>query len=372
VNILALGGLAFLGIVSKGLPGAALPWLVLAAYGAARRDWQGLNRLGLQWVVLLTAALSAAWLAAAGAAAGWDYPASLVIKQSVERALNPWHHQAPWYYFLGIFWSDGLPYSLVLVPMIAPLIRGRSWKEPGALLPLVWMAVYLLVFSLSGGKRSVYILPLFPAMALMLAYGLANFQLQRWPVAGLRRVLLFLSAFFPGLFVAALFLAPPKLGPAVPWLAAGAAFLTAGSLAAWFLSGRGRVLSGAVALAASCLAFAAVTLWPLARYLDETKAPRAVVARVAPVLERGGTLAVYPNLVPSVNYYARTVTPVFKKDQRHLALAFLAESPDHLILAEGDALKEKPLKGAEAVLQTAIGQDTFYLLRAPAAPAGGS
>ena len=51
----------------------------------------------------------------------------------------------------------------------------RTWREcwrardPRPLLPLAFVALVLLFFSMSPGKRGLYILPALPALALALA-----------------------------------------------------------------------------------------------------------------------------------------------------------------------------------------------------------
>jgi len=71
-------------------------------------------------------------------------------------------------FYVGAFFGDGLPWSL-----LAPLVLVFAWRERRAdhsrLLPLLWCGALLLVVMLSTGKRSVYLMPIWPAYAVAAA-----------------------------------------------------------------------------------------------------------------------------------------------------------------------------------------------------------
>ncbi len=124
--------------------------------------------------VLVTISLAAAWLAAAGTIAGWDYPRSLLFKQTVTRYLDPWHHYAPWHYYLKVMWGEGFPIILFLIPALVMIVRSKETKEKRWAFPLLVIFVWLLFFSVSSAKRSVYILPIYPAAALLLSFAVES------------------------------------------------------------------------------------------------------------------------------------------------------------------------------------------------------
>jgi 4-amino-4-deoxy-L-arabinose transferase-like glycosyltransferase len=359
------------GVLAKGPVGCLLAWLVLLAYFLLRKDSAGLRRIGLPWIALGVAGLVVLWLGAAAHAEGAGYIRALVLRQSVQRYLEPWHHKAPAYYYLGILFSDGLPFSLLLVPLLAAAAKSRAWREPGVLLPLTWMAVYLAFFSLSSGKRSVYILPLFPAMALFLAYGLANVELGRWSRKGVALAYLVTTAVTVLVLVAGIWAAPLAFAGLRPWLLVGAAVLGASGFAAFRLAREGRGVRSGITLAAGSLLFMLACAVPCASILDGVKSPRALGERVRGVLEAGGTLGVFPSLLPSVNYYAGTITPVFWKDQDREALRFLLEAPDHLLLVEEKTWKLGMPPGTKSLGVFPVGDDRFVLLANERGASGG-
>src|SRR4029077_12717065 len=64
-----------------------------------------------------------------------------------------------------------LPWTPILPLALAPL--RRATRTPAAALAAVWFAVGFVFFSLAQAKRSVYLLPLYPAVALLVGAGAA-------------------------------------------------------------------------------------------------------------------------------------------------------------------------------------------------------
>ncbi len=361
-GILWLAALGTLGVLAKGAVGCLLPWLVLMCYLAARRDRPGLRRLGLHWVVPAVILLSALWLVTAGLVEGWHYPYALLFHQSLQRYFEPWHHKAPFYYYFGVLFTDGLPYSLLLIPVGYQIVRNRSWRHPDVLLLLVWMAVYLLFFSFSEGKRSVYILPIFPAMALLLARGILKADGPGGARSGFQWTFLVLAAVFLGLGGYGLAQVPAHYRSVRAPIAAGALLLVAGCLVAFLSIKRRRTPQGVATMAAFSLLFVLVTGLPVVRALDHVKSPTALAAELEPVLQGGGRLGVYPTLVPSVNFYARTTTPVFTRVEKHRAVSFLLAGHGRRLLVRQDAWPHLPAGALVRLRTTFIGDDAYWLL----------
>lgn len=177
----ALGGFAAgLGVITKGTGFLAL--LALLPYAALRRaGFEGLwaGRGARRWWLAPAAALAAIglWLvpmllvvALSGDPALAAYRDEILLRQTVERYSAAWAHQAPWYYFIlqvipGL-WLPGIALLPWLVPGWRRAIAGRDGRP---LLFLGWAVLVVVFFSLSSGKRGVYILPALPAFALAAA-----------------------------------------------------------------------------------------------------------------------------------------------------------------------------------------------------------
>jgi 4-amino-4-deoxy-L-arabinose transferase-like glycosyltransferase len=98
------------------------------------------------------------------------YRNEILFHQTVERYAAAWHHVEPWYYFITeVIPPLWLPLSLLLFWLV-PKWKG-AWIERDARvwLPLAWTILTAFFFSLSTGKRGVYILPALPGAMLAAA-----------------------------------------------------------------------------------------------------------------------------------------------------------------------------------------------------------
>jgi 4-amino-4-deoxy-L-arabinose transferase-like glycosyltransferase len=176
----ALGGLfAGLGVITKGV--GFLPFLVLVPYVFAamngwpvfRHSWRDSRWLLAPAAFLLPIVL---WLvpmliAASNGAEFAEYRDNILFHQTVTRYANAWGHiKPPWYLLTNAVPWLWLPASLLL-PWLAPAWwRDLRDRQASVLLLGAWVLLVLLFFSLSSGKRSVYILPAAPAFALLVGY----------------------------------------------------------------------------------------------------------------------------------------------------------------------------------------------------------
>jgi 4-amino-4-deoxy-L-arabinose transferase-like glycosyltransferase len=176
-----VGGLASgLGVATKGV--GFLPLLVFVPYALLRaRGFSGLARLkgGARWGFAPAGFLLGVglWLVPMLVAVTWsgdpalaEYRDAILFRQTVERYASAWHHVKPWHYFLiEVVPPLWLPLSALLfwlVPSWTKALRGRDAR---VWLPLGWALLTLVFFSLSSGKRGIYILPALPAVVLAAA-----------------------------------------------------------------------------------------------------------------------------------------------------------------------------------------------------------
>jgi 4-amino-4-deoxy-L-arabinose transferase-like glycosyltransferase len=303
-----------LGSMSKGLLGLVLPLLGAALYLALTGPLRAVpRRLGLWPGLAVFGAVILLWYGPAVARYGAAYLRETIVHQQVERYARSWVHQGPWYQYLGDFASGFLPWSL-FVPG-ALVAAWRAWRDPrrappaaddaaapGPIpvwYPLCWFASGFVFFSLSTGKRAAYLLPLYPAAALLLGWlwdrALGATRRSRWiamPVALLAAVaalagglaavhglgvLVLPRRYIPGRMVDTLVPADPA------WQIAAAIVLLAGAATVWLTWRRGRIgttLVAIVAVTAVCLL--GVTLVRAPQY--EARYPaRALAAHLAPL-----------------------------------------------------------------------------------------
>ncbi len=88
------------------------------------------------------------------------------IDQHILRFLTTKHRRSgPVYYFIPVLLGGLFPWSIFV-----PRALIRLWRKKELRLFLIWSAVVFAFFSVSGSKLPPYILPVFPALSLILAY----------------------------------------------------------------------------------------------------------------------------------------------------------------------------------------------------------
>lgn len=180
-------GLAIgLGLLSKG-PVILLHLLPAALLGHLWVDrarlkgwlcWYG----GLLAAVLLGAAIGLAWALPAAQAGGEEYRQAIFWGQTAERVVDSFAHKQPFWWYLA--W---LPVLLLPWSIWPPLWRAARGAGPGVLrergvrFALCWAVPVVVLLSLVSGKQAKYLLPMFPALALLAAYWLARMLDVRLP-----------------------------------------------------------------------------------------------------------------------------------------------------------------------------------------------
>jgi 4-amino-4-deoxy-L-arabinose transferase-like glycosyltransferase len=266
-----------LGVLTKGPVALALPAVTLTVVLVTERPRPSLRPVLAGWGPALFAAVVLAWIVPAVLSGGPEYARNLLLHQSLGRITKSFAHSRPFYYHLVTFPFTGLPFSLAgLVGVLHGLRRRRPLGS--VVLGAAVVAVFGF-FSLISGKLLVYLLPLLPPSALLVAHAvLANLRGVRAALGG--------GAVITMTAGAALATAPVWRPDLFAWsggLVAAGTFVAVLGLAALLLLVRGgSALKVSGLLALSGLAFPVLVLPAAARLLDG----RLSVAREAEEIER--------------------------------------------------------------------------------------
>lgn len=170
-------GLAILGkgpaILVHVLPAALAAPLWVPKIGTAPewRRWY----LGVAAGVLVGAAIGLAWAVPAGIAGGEAYRNAIFWGQSAGRMVDSFAHGRPIWWFAAILPGMVLPWFLWPAAWRAAAGRLRTLAADGGVrLCLIWFAAAFLAFSAISGKQPHYLVPEFPALALVLARALSG------------------------------------------------------------------------------------------------------------------------------------------------------------------------------------------------------
>jgi len=166
-----------LGVITKGvgfLPLLMIPvWMVMARRGDAHPLSPGELLAGLG-VLLAAIALwvvpMVIYTTVSGDPAMLAYRDDILLRQTAERYADSWGHIRPWYYFiLAVAPWAWLPLWLALPWALPNWWRRLRRGDARTVLPLAGVLLVLIFFSLSPGKRGVYLLPTVPLLVLALA-----------------------------------------------------------------------------------------------------------------------------------------------------------------------------------------------------------
>ena len=162
-----------------------LPLLVFAVYLGWEDRLPALRRLTPLWSWLFSVAPLALWIGAATALAPDGFAQDAIGTNVFARFFSGTSHARPFYYYAYQLPLDFLPWTLLLPAAVVALARrAKAAAEAGAQTPragisdgstarflVSWILVPLAFFSLSAGKRGLYLLPIYPALALACTLG---------------------------------------------------------------------------------------------------------------------------------------------------------------------------------------------------------
>lgn len=290
------------GFMAKGLAGLVLPLLVLWAGGSVGSRWWRLA--GITAVAVLTAA-------PLYVALGPEFSGRFLQFDHLRRffvAQDELGGDQPFYFYVPALLGNWFPWTILLPAVVAALVM-----TPGALrrwrLPLGWFAVTFLLLSLGTNKREPYLLPLFPALALL--YGTAAEEFLSGRAGGRlrpwwRAVALALGgacavggALLPLLW-------PSRLG-AIRW-EGWSLVLVAGGVGVVLCALRRSDWSIVAATGVLVVAVVELLVWQLFPAMNATRSARATAAAVRAVADPA-RLGVTPGTHPGVIYYLHLPRP---------------------------------------------------------------
>jgi 4-amino-4-deoxy-L-arabinose transferase-like glycosyltransferase len=157
-----------LATLSKGVIGAAIPAIVFIAYSISTWDWKIWTRLRLFSGTILFLAITAPWFALV-AQRNPEFLEFFFIHEHLQRFTQDDHSRTgPIYYFVPLLLIGLLPWILQVPGAFAQAWSERRREFSAGWLLVCWFAVIFAFFSVSHSKLPGYIIPVFPALALII------------------------------------------------------------------------------------------------------------------------------------------------------------------------------------------------------------
>lgn len=351
--MLAMWAAMALAVLSKGLVGVVIPAAALGLHCLLRRDFSPLARLEWARGVPLFLLVAAPWFVAVSMR-NPEFAQFFFVHEHFQRFLTPGHRrEEAWWYFLPIVLLGFLPFAALL-----PAAIRDAWTAepgPGARLLVLWSLFVLAFFSASSSKLPAYVLPAFPALALVLAPYLARAAERRLAVWIAPTSLLALAAAIVAARAAerareewtrALYAA------AEPWLVGAALLLAAGIAASALLLWQRRRWAGLAASSLAVVAALGCGLEGFERFSPRQSGKFAAqrMASVAGPQARLYSVGIYDQGVAF--YMGRTLTLAAYRDEFDLGLRI---EPGKALATLEDFTREWRRPGeAVAIMQPAL------------------
>jgi 4-amino-4-deoxy-L-arabinose transferase-like glycosyltransferase len=157
-----------LATLSKGVIGAAIPAMVFIAYSISTWDWKIWTRLRIFSGSILFLAITAPWFVLV-AQRNPEFLEFFFIHEHLQRFTQDAHSRTgPIYYFIPLLLIGIVPWVLQIPGAIAQAWSERRREFSAGWLLVCWFVVIFAFFSVSRSKLPGYIIPIFPALALII------------------------------------------------------------------------------------------------------------------------------------------------------------------------------------------------------------
>ena len=222
-----------LAVLAKGPVGFLVPTGAYIAGSLMGGDARRLLAWHWAWGPLLVLVFPALWLWAAWfEGAPPEYFRELLWKQNVERAAGEMGHVRSFHYFLLHFPVEFLPWTFLLPAAVGFLWRDADRRTTVRRL-LAWILFVIVFFSLSISKRNLYILPAYPAAAMLVAMAWDGLAVRPGYIPGLVMILYLLTGVLA--LTTGLDFALPVPVSWFAWTAAGAGMAAMVLLVVWVI-----------------------------------------------------------------------------------------------------------------------------------------
>jgi 4-amino-4-deoxy-L-arabinose transferase-like glycosyltransferase len=165
---LAIAALSACATLAKGPVGVLVPALVVFFFLLLRHNLAFLKKLRPLPSAALFFLIAGSWYFLALRRGGEAFFLRQIVNENLRTAVGTYgHYQSPFYFIPALF-LNMLPWSLFFPAIAMFAYRERGWLSDERVTYLVvWLATVFLFFSIARGKRAIYILPLYPAAALL-------------------------------------------------------------------------------------------------------------------------------------------------------------------------------------------------------------
>jgi len=163
---------AALSVLAKGLVGIVLVFGIAGIHLLVTRNWRSIRWMEVLAGLIAFIVLAGSWYVPVTIRHGWAFFEEFFIRHHFQRyTTNEFGHPQPIYFFLLVGIAGVAPWTFFLIPAFSRLKSLKpslSARDSLIALAWIWTALPLLFFSFSESKLPGYILPIIPALAIII------------------------------------------------------------------------------------------------------------------------------------------------------------------------------------------------------------
>jgi len=297
-------------VLSKGPIGVLLPAIIIVMFLILKGKLGFIREMMIGWGVLIFLVVAAPWYTSI-ALKDPEFASYFFIQKNLMTFFSEAsRHPEPFYFYLPILLLGFFPWSWLLPYAVIRPLRWRPGEiADGALFSILWFGAMLLFFCVSRSKLPTYILPLFPAMALLV--GFLCHELLKTPSQRLRKG--FLYSYLPIMIICAMALIYSLIRPPLKWEAESGIDMNKLTMVLLWITGvffAGFFLflnkyykaffSAIVIMAVGAMLFAILVIIP---NVNPYRSTRAAALKLDQILAEGEKIVFYHRLQNSALFY---------------------------------------------------------------------
>jgi hypothetical protein len=331
------------GTLNMGLVNVVMPAIIISLYLIAVKDFKHILQLKIGWGILIYLSIVAPWTILVMLQG--EHVRQAFVLSNFTRYFGEFAHARPFYYYLTTTPPYFLPW-FVYLPGALYLCFSRHTlaQRKQLLLPFIWITGLFVFFSLSNTKRSEYLLPIFPAMALLVGCAIdrsleapSNSPLRRhllaWPTYTLFGIL---TAAGIGTAVYGAMLSRTWFLTVLPL----SLILCLGASAAFLFFRRGRQMRSVLVVVFTLVLSLAYTVGPIVAKRNENKSVKPFCNLILPYLRPGENLKMFRFYKLAIGIYTdRFIEEI--ESPAALEKWFRSPSPVYVVTQEKEYLKIK-------------------------------
>jgi len=314
-----------------------------ASYFAPHHVWQTVLALRLHVAVLVVMAVALPWYALVGWKTDGAWLFGFLGNHNLGRFVSTMeNHRGPIVYYIAAIAIGFFPWSIFLTLSVIQLVRQIRRREKwytGHLFLACWAGLWIGFFSLAGTKLPSYVLPAYPALALLTATFLDRWIEEPSSIsrALVRGALGSLAVVGLGIMIAMPILAYYLLPGYWPLALVGLVPLIGGGYCLW-LSEHDRIPASVVTCTITSLLFCVAMFGIAAPRVGRLQNSQPLVAQAAKFQGGAPRVATYDYFVPSLVFYAQS--PVARYAQPDDVREFFSTTSNAYLITRVEALEQ--------------------------------